>query len=158
MSVKDYLALWLERTLRRHRVILKSAITVSGGYNRQEHGGYAQLRVRLEPATQFEVSEAPPEVKYRIQKEATYRPDDFNIRKDELERFLDWAVLGFLDSTLMNEKAPKLQFRFLFEEIEYCPIESTEMSFKEAGRDAGRKVIEAFHSEWVDGTAYKPNQ
>jgi hypothetical protein len=150
--VKDYLTLWFEGIPRRHRVNLKSVMTVTGKCFRHlgGHGLYAQVRLRLEPATQFEVSEVAPHVKFRVQKEGKYSPDDFDIPKN-LEKLLDWAILGFLDSALLDERAPKPEFRIFIEEIEFCPIESSEMAFHEAGSDAGKKLIEAFREDWRDG-------
>jgi hypothetical protein len=157
--VKDYLALWFEGLPRRHRVNLMSVMTVTGKCFRHlgGHSAYAQVRLRLEPATQFEVSEVPPDVKFRVQKEGKYFPDDFDIPKN-LEKLLDCAIVGFLDSTLLDEQAPKPEFRIFLEEIEFCPIESSEWAFREAGRDAGKKLIEAFHNEWRDGIGSMASQ
>jgi hypothetical protein len=144
--MNDYLARWFEGLSAFRRATLRSDISVTGKCDRHYggHSAYAQIKVRFEPASQFEVSETAPEIKFRVMERAQYGPDDFVIPKEYLPKLLVQAIFGLLDTLMPNEHAPKLEFRIVLEEIEYCPIDSSEMAFRIAGRDAGEKMIEAW--------------
>ena len=143
--MNDYLARWFEGLPALHHWTIQNAISVTGHCDRHygPMSAYARLQVRIEPATQFEVSGTAPEIKFRIKERIKYSPDHFVIPKDELTKTLDWAIFGLLDTLMPNEHAPELEFRIVLEEMEYCAIDSSQMAFRIAGRDAGQKIIEA---------------
>ena len=129
--MKDYLKLWAEGLLREKPLSLKSRLSVTG--ERNQHLGprweFAKVQVSLEPAASFEVVEAVPP-------------------SDELRQYgyLDWAVLGLLDVLMVAESAPLSGVRVILEKAEYHPVDSSPMAFRQAGRDAGRKIIAALRS------------
>jgi hypothetical protein len=144
--VNDYLARWFEGLPALRRNKSQSGISVTGKCDRHYggHSAYAQIKVRFEPASQFEVSETAPEIKFRITTRAQYAPEDFAIPEGYLPKLLDQANFGLLDTFMPNEQAPGLVFRIVLEEIEYCPINSSEMAFRIAARDAGERMIEVW--------------
>jgi hypothetical protein len=127
--MKDYLKLWAEELPKLGSFALKSRITVSG--ERDQHLGprweFAKIQVSVEPAPSFEVVDLIPTT-------------------EELRRlgYLDWAVFGLLDVLMVAESAPLSNIRVIFEKAEHNTIDSTQMAFRQAGRDAGRKIIEKF--------------
>jgi hypothetical protein len=144
--MNGYLAQWFAELPALHRETIQTVIQVTGHCERPfgPKGDYARLHMSIEPATQFEISASAPEIKFRVKEQTKYSPDDFVIEKKELARFLDQAVFGLLDVMMPNEHGPKLEFGIVIEEIEYCPIDSSEMAFRIAGRDAGQKIIEVW--------------
>jgi hypothetical protein len=132
--MKDYLLLWAEDLSKARSLTLKSKITVVG--ERNQHLGprmeFARVQVSAEPAPNFEVIDCVP-----ANEEA---------RK---HGFLDWAVFGLLDVLLVTESYPLKDIRVTLERIELSAIDSSQMAFRNAGRDAGRQIIEALRqSRW----------
>ena len=131
--MKDYLNLWFQELLRVTSLTLKSRITMTGESNR--HLGprweFARVRVTVEPALYFEVVDATS-------------GNEEARREGVLDRYLDWTIFGLLDVLMMDRHAPLRNIRIILEEIEIHPIDSSQMSFRNAGRDAGRKILESF--------------
>ena len=125
--MKEYLQLWPLELLKLSSLKIKSKITVVG--ERNQHLGprweYAKVQISIEPAPQFEVIDAAP--------------DDVEARK---AGYLDWAVFGLLDVLMVAESAPLKNIRVIVENIEPHAVDSSQMAFRQAGRDAGRKIIE----------------
>ena len=126
--MKDYLQLWPQELLRLGSLTLKSKITVVG--ERNQHLGprweIAKVQISVEPASKFEVIDAAP-------------PDE-EARK---AGYFDWAVFGLLDVLMVDESAPLKNIRVIVEKIEPHAIDSSQMAFRQAGRDAGRKIMES---------------
>ena len=129
--MKDYLKLWAEELPKLGSITLKSKITVTG--ERDQHLGprweFAKIQVSIEPAPSFEVVDAVP-------------------ANEELRQFgyHDWAVFGLLDVLMVAESAPLTNVRVILEKAEHHPVDSSQMAFRQAGRDAGRKIIAALRS------------
>jgi hypothetical protein len=126
--MKDYLHQWPQELLKLGSLTLKSKMTVVG--ERNQHLGprweSAKVQITVEPAPQFEVIDAAPV--------------DVDARK---AGYLDWAVFGLLDVLLVAESAPLKNIRVIVEKIEPHAVDSSQMAFRQAGRDAGRKIIES---------------
>jgi len=128
LDMNDHLKSWLESFLKLGSLALKSKITVVG--DRNQHVGprweSAKVQFTLEPASRFEVIDATS--------------TDEQTRK---AGYVDWAIFGLLDILLVAEYAPITKVRITIDRIEPHPIDSSQMAFRQAGRDAGRKIIEA---------------
>lgn len=130
--MKDYLALWSKNLSSSSEFPLRTAISVTG--ERDQHLGprweKAKIWLTIEPAESFEVIDAMPEDK-------------------ELQSFgyPDWAIFGLLDVLMVALSAPVRNVRITLEKGEYDPIDSCPMAFRQAGRDAGRKIIAALQEQ-----------
>ena len=126
--MKDYLNLWPQELQKLRSLGLKSKITVIG--ERNQHLGprweSAKVQISIEPAAHFEVIDSAP-------------PDELARR----EGYLDWAVFGLLDVLMVSESAPLKDVRITIEKVEHDNVDSSRMAFRQAGRDAGRKIIES---------------
>jgi len=126
--VKDYLALWIKDLSGANAFRLKTAIKVVG--ERDQHLGprweKAKVQLSVEPAPGFEVVDEVPQ-------------------DTQLETFgyPDYVILGLLDVLMVGLSTPIKNVRVTLIKAEYDPIDSSEMAFRQAGRDAGRKIIEA---------------
>jgi hypothetical protein len=127
----DYLKLWADDFSKRTPLQLKAALNISGG--RDKHLGpraeYAKIKLRAEPAEIFEVVDLVPP-------------------NEDLTSvgYPDWVIFGLLDVLMVAESAPLTAIRIVLEEAEYHPIHSSRMAFRQAGRDAGGKIITANRS------------
>jgi hypothetical protein len=113
--------------VERRSAKLSRAVRVEG--IREAHLGprceYGRVVVEAEPATQFAIS-FPKE------------PLSANG-----EVFARSAVLGLLDVLLTADPFPLHEVALRIVEIQVHPVDSTVVAFRRAGRDAGRKVLEA---------------
>lgn len=57
-------------------------------------------------------------------------------------RHMEWAIFGFLDVVMLDTPRPVRNIKVTIVESEADPIRSTAMTFRLAGRDAGRKFLE----------------
>jgi hypothetical protein len=130
--VKDYLGLWGEGFRKQDSIFLAGPITVVG--EREKHLGpkseFAKIQLTLHPAYTFEVVDNVAE-------------------KSELEKlgvgWPDCAVFGLLDVLMLAEPGPLYKVRVMLEEVWYHEVDSSWQAFRNAGRDAGRKIIQAMH-------------
>jgi hypothetical protein len=125
--MKDYLKLWQQELLNLNSLTLKSKVTVTG--ERNKHLGprweIARIQITVEPAPGFEVVDV--------------NPDNQEARQ---EGYLDWAVFGLLDVLMLAESAPLKNIRIILEKAELDAVNSSCMAFRQAGRDAGRKLLQ----------------
>lgn len=126
--MKDYLNLWPQELLKLGSLTLKSKITVMG--ERDQHLGprweFAKVQISVEPASHFEVIDATTGSEGARQ-----------------AGYLDWTVFGLLDVLMLAESAPLKNVRVTLEQVEHHAVDSSQMAFRQAGRDAGRKIIES---------------
>jgi hypothetical protein len=126
--MKNYPKLWADGLLASKPLPLNRRITVLG--ERNQHLGprweFARIRVSIEPAPGFEVIDVV----------------EADVKLRQLG-YLDWAVLGLLDVLMVAETAPLTGVRVILEKAEHHEIDSSQMAFRQAGRDAGRKIIAA---------------
>lgn len=95
---------------------------------------FASVRVRVEPASKFELI-------------------DRSFKSEELEQnlqlidFPNCAIFGMLDVFLISGSSPIRNIRVVIEDVGYDPIDSSSMAFREAGRDAARKITEEIRKQ-----------
>jgi hypothetical protein len=87
---------------------------------------FAKITLRIEPAASFEVVDDLPE--------------DEEFLKGG---YLDWAVFGLLDALMLAESGPISAIHIVVTEAEYSRVDSSQMAFRWAGRDAGNRIIES---------------
>jgi hypothetical protein len=126
----DYLSLWAQDVLRRDSASLMSAVEVTG--ERNQHIGprmeVAKVHVRVEPAAVFESVDF-------------FRPSDELREELKAAEYPDYVIWGLLD-VLMLALPPLKNSRVVLERVEYDPIHSSYMAFRDAARDAGRKILD----------------
>jgi hypothetical protein len=122
----DYLRLWAEGLLKAKSLSVRSPITVVG--ERDKHLGprweFAKVEVSVEPAEGFEVV------------------NNVSIT-DELKglSFPDCVICGLLDVLMVEESAPLARIRLTLNDAVWSATDTSAMAFRQAGRDAGRKII-----------------
>jgi hypothetical protein len=124
----NYLTKWFDAIQSDPSMLLDRSISVTG--LRDKHLGprweYANVDVLFEPAALFEVRFGP------------------DISHDDSDRaFLDAAIFGVLDILLVYGPDPLRNVRITLTRCEIDPVRSSQMAFRQAGRDAGRKVMAA---------------
>ena len=128
--MKGYLDSWVAGLLRRESAHITERVTVVG--KREKHLGprseFARITVSVDPAEDFDVIDNVPSRK-------------------ELEALgVGWpesAIFGLLDVLMFAELRPLYKLRVTLSDAAYHHIDSSENAFREAGRDAGRKIVEA---------------
>jgi hypothetical protein len=124
--MKDYLTLWAEGPSDEGSRTLTAPVTVIGEWNHGAKSEFAKVQLTVQPAKDFDVVDAVEQ-------------------KNELEMLdVGWpdpVILGLLD-TLMNA-GPLRNVRVTLERVWYHELDSTRNAFRNAGRDAGRKIIDA---------------
>ncbi len=130
----NYVAKWYDGILNRSSLSLPQSVRVEGV--RQQHLGprleYAKVEVLVEPAVSFEVR---------------FASDVLQIDANRI--FLEAAVFGLLDILLVSEAYPLRNVSVTVTRCDVDPVDSSEMAFRHAGRDAGRKVISALSARRV---------
>lgn len=129
---QDFLRMWAEGLLSARPFSVTESMTVVG--ERNAHLGprleYASVQVSVEPSTQFEVT-------------------DIAKASEEIRRlgYPESVILGILDVLMVSLASPIRNIRIVLDEPKYDAIDSSPMAFRQAGRDAGRKIIEAMTGE-----------
>lgn len=125
---RDFLRMWAEGLLSARPSSVSESMTVVG--ERNAHLGprleYASVQVSVEPAAQFEVT-------------------DLAKASEEIRKFgyPESVVLGILDVLMVSLASPISNIRLILDKPKYDAVNSSPMAFRQAGRDAGRKIIEA---------------
>jgi hypothetical protein len=108
---------------------LKVPVEIVG--TRDQHMGprweFAKIRLSVEPADIFDVQIGP-------------LPKAADLEK---KGYLDAAIMGLLDVLLTTESLPLRDIRVTFIEAEEHPVDSSQMAFRHAGRDAARNLLQA---------------
>jgi translation elongation factor EF-G len=127
--MNSYLDLWIAGLLRRDSARLKQGITVVG--HREKHFGprseFARVVMTVNPADKFDVV------------------DNVHCREELESLGIAWpmcVVFGLLDVVMFAEFGPLYKIRITLDDAAYHDVDSSENAFREAGRDAGRNVIE----------------
>ena len=132
--MKDYLRLWSDGFHEESSIVLPQPITVVG--EREKHLGpkseFARVKLTVHPSHMFEVVDNVTE-------------------KSELEKlgvgWPDCAVFGLLDVLMVAEFGPLYKVRVTLEEVWYHEVDSSWRAFRNAARDAGRKIIQSLHAQ-----------
>jgi hypothetical protein len=128
MWVKDFVSLWLDGLPRRKAKTVSAPIKASGKFDGYLVYGFqrAEIELDVEPSSSFEVVDA--------------------LHRNEEVRdngFFEWAIFGLLDILMVAEPEPVSNVRLVLNDMDYDRIECSQLAFRLAGRDAGRKILEA---------------
>ena len=130
----EHLTLWDEGPPDNSRRILTAPITVVAEWILTSKSEFARVELTVEPANTFEVIDRVP-------------------WKEELEKLgVGWpepVILGLLDVLMKPE--PLRNFRVILDDAAYHDIDSTADAFRSAGREAGRKILEAIDQQSYSG-------
>ena len=126
----NYLDLWFADRPRPNSVRLKQGISVTGRRVKQfgPRSEFGIVEITVDPAEEFSVVDNVP-------------------WRNALEALgVVWpqcVVFGVLDVLMSAEFGPLYKIRITLDDAAYHDVDSSENAFREAGRDAGRKIIEA---------------
>ena len=125
----SYLERWIEGLLQRQSMDLPNAIRIDG--TRDVHLGprmeFAKFAAIVEPANTFEVVFQIRDPKLTSEQQAT----------------LDHAIFGFLDVVMTSAAYPLRNLRVRIISAEFDPINSSASAFRQAGRDAGGRLLDS---------------
>lgn len=131
----DYLNRWAENVISRSSLSLREALEIEGVRN--VHLGprweFAKIRLRAEPCDHFDA---------RV--ELGLRQTNF-----EKEGYAESAILGVLDVLLVSGQSPLKNVRVILFYAEDHEVDSTPSAFRMAGRDAGKKLLEAAIAQMI---------
>ena len=126
--MKDYVQIWFDHLRRRPQASIPSRIEIVGEYDKHTGPAWPRAAVRMivEPADAFEVVDEVEET-------------------DDLEQFAhpDYIMFGLLSVLMTASWSPILKIRITLKEVKIDRVETTRMAFEMAGRDAGKKILEA---------------
>lgn len=124
----SFITEWLHDIASRTSLQLPRTVRVEG--MRRQHVGpslqFAKVEVLAEPSASFEVAFGP-DLKW----------------SDNTELFLQAAVFGILDVLLVSEAYPLRNVRITIVSYQDDPVDSSQMAFRHAGREAGRRILAA---------------
>ncbi len=125
-----YVEGWFESLLRASPRSIPTAMRVTGQCD--QHLGprlrFARVTISVRPGDRFDVQIAiPPALQDTLQE----------------HQYLDYFVFGFLDVMLTSAEQPATLLSLTITDVDYDPINSSQIAFRLAGRDAGRHVIAA---------------
>jgi translation elongation factor EF-G len=130
----EHLTRWDEGPPDNRRRILTAPITVIAEWILTSKSEFARVKVTVEPADTFEVIDRVP-------------------GKEELEKLgIGWpepVILGLMEALMEGE--PLRNFRVILNDAAYHDIDSTADAFRSAGREAGRKILEAIDQQSYSG-------
>lgn len=109
---------------------LPNSITVVGEHLDHAKSEFAKVELTVHPAEALDVLDSVPE-KADLEKLGAGWPDSI--------------ILGLLDILMDAERGPLRNFRVVLERVWYHDVDSTRNALRGAGRDAGRKILEAIH-------------
>jgi translation elongation factor EF-G len=138
--MNDHLSLWAEGLPNQPSRLLSRPITVLGKHVRQlgPRGEFAKVRLTVHPSDLFEVIDRVAESS-ALEKLGVGWPD--------------CAIFGLLDVLMFAEFGPIYKVRVVLEEVWYHEVDSSWQAFRHAGRDAGRKIVEAVGNDGFDSQA-----
>ena len=126
--MKDYLTIWAEGPSDESSRTLTAPVTVIGQWCRGAKSEFAKVQLTVQPAKDFDLVDAVEQ-------------------KSELESLgVGWpdpVILGLLDTLMNADPGPLRNVRVTLEHVWYHESDSTWNAFRNAGRDAGRKIIDA---------------
>jgi hypothetical protein len=85
--------------------------------------------------------------------------DDVVAERNELESLsVGWpepVIFGLLDVLILADSGPFYKVRIVLEKVWYHEADSSRGAFREAGRDAGRRIIQTIEHRPHDGSDYE---
>lgn len=124
--MKDYLAPWGSSDENSRK--LPNPVTVVGEHISFKKSEFAKIELTVRPAEAFDVLDSVPE-KPELEKLAVGWPDP--------------VILGLLEILMNAKRGPLRDFQVVLERVWYHDLDSSRGAFESAGRDEGRKIIEA---------------
>jgi hypothetical protein len=127
--MNDFLKQWLNGLSNRQSWTLKRSVSVTGRREKHWRGKseFASVSLTIDPAEHFEVVDRAP-------------------CRSEIEALgVGWpqpVIFGLLDVLMMMESYPLYKVRVTLSDAAYHHTDSTEIAFREAARDAGRRIVE----------------
>lgn len=132
--MRNYLGLWAEGLLERKSVLLAAPVSVLGEREKRfsPKSEFAKVQLSVHPAESFDVRDVVAE-------------------RNELERLgVRWpesVIFGLLDVLMLAEFGPLYKVLVVLEKSWYHEVDSSENAFRNAGRDAGLKIIETMKQQ-----------
>lgn len=125
----NYLTMWTMNVLSRQSHKISKSIYVEGVRDVYTGGRLDKAKVGflIEPSGEFVVS---------INVDSPY------LSVLQQYNMLDAGIFGLLDILLVGSDYPLTKIKLTLNKIDYDPVASSQMAFRLAGRDAGRKVID----------------
>ena len=125
----SYLDLWITNLRQRTSVRLKQAVPIIGHRKKAlgPHSEFARVVMTISPADELDVVDNVP------------------CRKELEALGVAWprcVVFGLLDVVMFAEFGPLYKIRITLDDAAYHEVDSSENAFREASRDAGRKLIQ----------------
>lgn len=125
--ITNFLESWARTVVDQPSGQLTHAITVDG--LRDQHLGprweFAKVTFRVEPAEQFEAQFALGDQQAALEEQG----------------FLNAAVYGFLDVSLVSASTPLRNVRLVVVDAEAHEVDSSQRAFRMAGRDAATRLL-----------------
>jgi hypothetical protein len=131
---KDYLRNWGEELPKQPSRLLSAPITVIGERIKPlgPKSEFAKVKLTVRPSDSFEVV-------------------DHVAEKNELEKlgvgWPDSTIFGLLDVLMFTESGPLYKVSIVLEEVWYHEVDSSWSAFRQAGRAAGRRIVEAIDDD-----------
>lgn len=124
----NYLEKWASEVIKRPPLEIKKEIIVEG--IQKKHLGprleYAIIELKVEPSNCFEVEFS----------------ENLKTLDNNTKEFIEEAIYGILDVVLVAKSFPIKNIKINFLSVDIHPVDSNKMAFRNAGRDAGQKIIE----------------
>jgi translation elongation factor EF-G len=128
--MKNYLSPWGSSDENSRK--LSNPVTVVGEHISFQKNEFAKVELSVRPAEAFDVLDSVPE-KPELEKLAVGWPDP--------------VIMGLLEILMNAERGPLRDFQVVLENVWYHDVDSSRGAFESAGRDAGRKIIEAIDQQ-----------
>ncbi len=133
--MKNYPSMWLENILQRQYYELKNRISIIGledkilGPMRSK----AKIKMTVERSDEFEIVDKVP------------------INKDLIGiGFPECVIFGLLDVLLVDDKITISKMKIILEEVEFDEINSSNMAFRKAARNAGLKILDEMEIKLIN--------
>ena len=124
--MKDDLTLWAEGPSDEGSRNLTVPVTVIGEWTHTANSEFAKVQLTVQAAKNFEVVDSVEQ-------------------KNELSRLgVEWpdpVIFGLLDSLMNTDLGSLRNIRVTLGHVWYHEVDSTRNALRNAGRDAGRKII-----------------
>ena len=130
-QMKSYIERWTENLASRQSASVVTSGRVQGLRDKVlgPRSDYARIIVAFEPNNVLVVECSAS-----------------NCRELESDGYLESATFGLLDALMTTSAYPVRNIRLNIIEAEIHPIHANQMAFRWAGRDAGRKIVEALNT------------
>ena len=133
---EEYVQRWAMDQLRRTPMSFRCSVHAGGTHDK--HAGpawqYASLELAAEPSNAFSVVVECGEGAARTARE---------------NGWLDAAVFGVLDVFMTSRSVPVLGVLIRIKAIKDHPVDSSQIAFRLAGRQAAQKLLELENANWV---------